>query len=286
MFLGCCASRKRHLLLPVLLCARGTSCFTVFNDTDGWGSQITVRRQDRVKLALIIIGLVLALVGWYKPSTAPLWLIATVTVVLIVAAGIQVALLRKERKDKKKDQYAGELTAKTVDVMLSAETHVYPKLELGDSGAILVYAGEPGTPLFKFFENSHLTVVRDAGRVKVSTTIYDSRGTLVAELANNEWRVNKNASFDRNFTNDALEVKDSSGEIILQVQLVEDRIQLQGKFYGPNGEGVAIGKGADASGNPSGMMEITGPKHPRLVSKIAPMFRYPSDLHLGERLSP
>jgi hypothetical protein len=238
-----------------------------------------------VKLALVIIGLALALVGWYKPSAVPLWLTLTVTAILVVAAGIQVALLRKERQNKKKEQYAGELLARDADVMLSSKTAVYPKLELGDSGAILMYAGEPGTPLLKFFENSHLTVVRVAGRVRVSTIIYDSHGTLVAELANNEWRVNKNASFDRNFTDDALEVKDSAGDIILQVRLVEDRVQLQGKFYGPNGEGVAIGKGADASGNPGGILEITGPKHPHLALKIAPMFRYPSELHLGQRLA-
>jgi hypothetical protein len=39
-----------------------------------------------------------------------------VTVILVVAAGIQIALLRKKRKDKKREQYAGELLAKAADV--------------------------------------------------------------------------------------------------------------------------------------------------------------------------
>lgn len=127
--------------------------------------------------------------------------------------------------------------------------------------------------------------MRDGGRIKVSTTIYDSKGRLVAELVNNEWHINKQASFDRNFTDEALEVRDSSGDIILQVRLLENCVQLQGKCYGPNGNGVAICRGVSTNGNPSGIIETTGGKHSSFMVKIVPMFRYPSELHLGERLA-
>jgi hypothetical protein len=239
-----------------------------------------------VKLALVILALVLALLGWYKPDTVPVWLTGVATAILVVVAILQIALLRKEKKEKEKSRYTGELRTEQDDVLLSSKDSKYPKLELGDSGAVFLFAGETGTPLFRFFENSHLTVVKDGGQLKVSTNIYDKRGNLVAELRNNEWRVNQNASFDRNFSNCALEVKDASGDIILQVRLVEDRIQIQAKFYGPNGEGVALGKGFDAQGNPGGIMEITGPRHPVLQMQIPPLFKYPSDLHMGEYAAP
>lgn len=239
-----------------------------------------------MKLALVILTLILALLGWYKPEAVPVWLTSIATAILLVVAILQVALLRKEKKEKEKGRYTGELRTEQNDVLLSSKDSIYPKLELGDSGAIFLFAGEAGTPLFKFFENSHLTVVKEGGQLKVSTNIYDKRGNLVAELRNNEWRVNQNISFDRNFSNHALEVKDSSGDVVLQVRLVEDRIQIQAKFYGPNGEGVALGKGFDALGNPGGIMEVTGPRHPVLQMKIPPLFRYPSDLHLGEDAAP
>lgn len=184
----------------------------------------------------------------------------------------------------KKKRYTGPPLADDANVILSARHALYPELEFGDSGSNFVVR-EPGTPAFEFFKNSRLAVVKAGGRIKVSTTIYDSKGRLVAELVNNEWQMNKKASFDRNFTDEALEVRDLSGDIILQVRLLEDCVQLQGKCYGPNGKGVAIYRGVRANGNPNGIIETTGGKHTRLMAKIVPVFRYPSKMYLGERLA-
>ena len=239
-----------------------------------------------MKILLVIIGLLLALVGWSRPDDVPLWLTIGVTALLIVGALIQGVLIFKNRKENKKDRYSGTLRRVAGEILISAGDKIYPKLEFGDSGAILMFAGQPGLPLFKFFEDCHLTVSRDGSRIKISTSIFDGKGNLVADLVNNEWKVNRNVSYDRNFTDDALEVKDGSGDIVLQVRLVEDRVQLQGKFYGPNGGAIAFGKGVDASGCLGGIMEMTGPNNPVLKMKIQPMFLYPSELHLGELNTP
>ena len=239
-----------------------------------------------MKYVLITIGLVFALIGWYKPETVTFWLTISVTCILVIAAAIQIYILIKEKEEQKKKQYAGKLETGSSDTLLSTDGNIYPKLEMGDSGAIFAYAGKPGEPLFNFFDSSHLIVTKDNGRIKVSTVIYDSKGDLVAELVNNEWSVNNNTLFDRNFSENELEVKDSTGDIILQVRAIEDRIQLQAKFYGPNGQGVAFGKGFDEKGNPGGIMEIIGPKHPELKLKIHPIFKYPSELHIGEKIAP
>lgn len=244
------------------------------------------RVLSEVKISLVIIGLLLALVGWLRPDDVPLWLTIGVTALLIVGALVQGVLILKNRKENKKDRYSGTLRRVAGEILISADDKIYPKLEFGDSGAILVFAGPPGQPLFKFFEDCHLTVSRDGSRIMVSTSIFDGKGNLVADLVNNEWQVNRNVSYDRNFTDNALEVKDSSGDIVLQVRLVEDRVQLQGKFYGPNGDAIAFGKGVDASGSLGGIMEMTGPNNPVLKMKIQPMFLYPSELHLGELNTP
>lgn len=238
------------------------------------------------KLTGVFVTLLLALVSWSLRDDIPTWAALGVSTLLLLGALIQVILIVRERTDQKKARYSGKLRRTTGEVIISADDHVYPKLELGDSGAIFVYAGDPGKPLFSFFENSHLTVIRDGNRVLVSTDIFDQEGHLVARLALNEWQVNPNVSFDRNYMDDALEVMDQGGDVVLQVRLVEDRIQLQGKFYGPDGRGVAFGKGTNAVGKTVGVMEMTGPNNPVLKMKISPIFRYPSNLHLGEIHAP
>jgi hypothetical protein len=45
---------------------------------------------------------------------------------------------------------------------------------------------------------------------------------------------------------------------MLHARLVGERVQFQGKFYGPNGAGVAIGKAPTVAGAVGGIMEFTG----------------------------
>jgi hypothetical protein len=158
-------------------------------------------------------------------------------------------------------------------------------VEFGDSGAILRYTGPQGSPLFTFAEDTRLTIVSENGKVKVTVTIRDKTGRVVAELIKNAWKVNPQNSWDRNYTDDALEVRDPSGDVVLQVKALPDRIQLQAKFYDSSGRGFGFGKvlGPDGWG---GGLEFTGPANPQLRLKITPMFKYPSDLHLGELVPP
>ncbi len=146
------------------------------------------------------------------------------------------------------------------------------KLEIGNSTSILRQA-QPGHPLlFNTSGGNVLKIESEDGEMKVSTTLRDSDGSVVAELINNEWQVNHNGSFDRNYTKDALEVRDKSGDVVLQLKLVEDRVQLQGKFYDGREGGLAIYQRGS-----SGVIGPLGPDVPR----IGPLLMYPSALHLG-----
>ncbi len=111
---------------------------------------------------------------------------------------------RIEREKEASAAYTGEIKPKN-QVVLSGKDHIWPQLEFDNSGAIFVYTGPQGAPLFEFMEDANLTVIREDGRVKVSLRIFNKTGQLVAELAKNEWRVNPVNSFDRNYSSDALE---------------------------------------------------------------------------------
>lgn len=204
----------------------------------------------------------------------------------IVALGLVVAALggygahhfgkKIEKEADAKAAYSGTLKA-TTQVLLAAEQHVWPQLEFGDSGAILKYTGPAGSPLFKFGEDSNLTVLSRNGQLKVSVAIRDKTGRLIAEILENDWKIKPNNSWDRNYSSDAVEVRDSSGDIVLQVRALPDRIQLQAKLYDSSGRGIALGKTKGG-----GTIEMTGPNHPDLTLKIEPLFRYPSSSHLGQ----
>jgi len=187
---------------------------------------------------------------------------------------------RVEHDKRAHDAYSGHIKPKR-SLIFSAAEKVFPKIEFGDSGAILIFAGPEGSPLFKFAEDTELTIVNEDNQVKVSTVVRDRTGRIVAELRKNEWKVNPNNSWDRNYTSNTLEVKDPSGEIVLQVKALRDRIQLQAKMFDSSGRGFAFGKlhGPDGWG---GGIEFTGAAHPELQMKFEPMFAYPSDSHLGE----
>ena len=121
---------------------------------------------------------------------------------------------------------------------------------------------------------------------KVSTRIVDDIGNLLVEINRNEWKVAPPPqTWDRNYSDDALEVRDGAGRIVLQVRALSDRIQLQGMWWvdlgPPNGvrrmtiwQGTDPKKGAQIVFTPKGGGEP--PPH------IPPMFVYPSELHLGE----
>jgi hypothetical protein len=227
-----------------------------------------------MKYTLILLTVLLALLGWLKPAPTPLWVTVAAAILLVAGGIIQLSLARTERRSKEASAQTGVLTSQRI--LLAPNQAAHPKLEIGDSGAIFVFAGPQGQPLFKFFDDSHLTIELENGQLRVSTLIRDKAGKVVGELSKNEWKVNTTAAYDRNYSKDALEVRDASGDVVIQVRFVGDRVQFQGKFFDKNGRCVTIGKVRGADGKMGGAMDFSG------QLRVDPIFRYPSERHLGE----
>jgi hypothetical protein len=166
------------------------------------------------------------------------------------------------------------------NILFSTKDNIYPALELGTSGAILNWNGPNGKPMFQLFGDTPLIILKEQGQLKISTKIRGQDG-LVAEIENNEWKINPSNSFDRNYNKNALEVKDRDGNVVLQIRLLDNRIQFQGKFFDEKGNGVALGGQKNMGG---GIIEMTGSGHPKLNYNINPIFKYPSGLHFGETI--
>jgi hypothetical protein len=116
------------------------------------------------------------------------------------------------------------------------------------------------------------------GVLSVSTIIKNSKGEIVAILNDNEWSLNKNTMFDRNYTNNVLEVKDNKGEIVLQIVNFGDIIHFAGLLRCNHGYGIFLGykrqDGFMAKYEPN-----DEPSHHN--HSISPICEYPSDRHLG-----
>lgn len=191
----------------------------------------------------------------------------------------EVEIEQEEKNNAAIKAYSGALKVNN-EKLLDSDKKIYPQLELGDSGSIFKFTGAQGSPLFKIAEDNDIIIETEDGNTKVSSKIRDREGRIVAEIIKNEWKVNPDKSWDRNYSNNALEVKDPSGDIILQIKLVEDRVQFQAKLYDSSGRRIGFGKSKSHEGG--GVLELTGPKHPELELIIQPIFKYPSGLHLGE----
>lgn len=190
--------------------------------------------------------------------------------------------------------------------VLSTRQEVYPKLKLGDSNTFLVWEGAQAQPLLRVFEDNELTIWIEGGQLKLSTKIRNKSGQLIGEIIGNEWKLKEEKLWDRNYCKNALEVKDEQGDVVLQVLVKKDYIQFATKMYSSNGEGFAIGSKELTNEHiirySEGKEKILAPTHGPIKLKegdkvavlegrpsgyplelfIQPIFKYPSDLHLGE----
>jgi hypothetical protein len=117
------------------------------------------------------------------------------------------------------------------------------------------------------------------GKLLISAIIRDLTGKIIAELVNNEWQVNRNNMFDRNYNDKAIEVRDNVGNVVLQAAHFGDTIFFAGIFHCNSGKtGILhpIKKG-DAA------IELIPPGE-ESDYQIEPLFKYPSNRYFG--LSP
>ena len=114
----------------------------------------------------------------------------------------------------------------------------------------------------------------------VSANIRDDKGQLIAELKDNQWSHQaRPAIFDRNHTDSALEIRDSKGDIALQVVDFGSDVYVSGVFHCRKGTSWTI----FTYRNPSGKLFtiIVGQRPGAEPWPIPPICEYPSDQKLG-----
>jgi hypothetical protein len=85
----------------------------------------------------------------------------------------------------------------------------------------------------KLFHVNEFKIYLENGFLKISAIFRNQNGEIVAQIEKNEWQHKPLSSgdiWDRNYSKNALEIKDGHGKIILQLKLIKNRMQFQGVF--------------------------------------------------------
>lgn len=188
--------------------------------------------------------------------------------ILLITSG--VLQYYQESKKERYSRDSGTLSGKLKDKEI-----IYP--EINWYGASVRFtSNDKNTNIFSI----PLAIWIEDGRLKVSTTITDKENNIIAKLEANEWEVNTNTNsfFRRNFDDNALEIIDENENVVLQIQFDGKSIQLAGIWYKEDGSKVCI------KPTKGGFVMASLDKNQTVDMDIDKLFKYPADLHPGERI--
>lgn len=218
-------------------------------------------------LLSIIILFIISLIGIFKDylfkNEMSIWLVGALIVCSISVAAFQIRSLLKRIKQERYTLYAGKITGK--------EKLEYPAIKIGTS--TLEWTVKEGEPII-CIGNDPIIIWLENSKLNISALIRNEEGKITAKIDANQWTINPNLVFDRNFDKRAVEVIDEKGDVVLQAIMEEDGVSFAGIFYRDDGWRIAIGEN---------VFELKPPRV-ELETKFKPIFKYPSTLHPGDRI--
>ena len=135
----------------------------------------------------------------------------------------------KEKTYPRTSIYAGILTP--LRLIESGTIGSNVKIRIGNSH-VFFDTSTVFNDLLKTWSEDQFTVEILHKEILVSTKVRDDNDNIIVELDKNKWKVNPPpGTWDRNYTDNALEVKDAKGDVVLQIRVLSDVIQLQGVWW-------------------------------------------------------
>jgi hypothetical protein len=162
------------------------------------------------------------------------------------------------------------LSKEMIQVYFGSNQYVYPIEMLGNEKFIHPFSG--------------VDVCLKGDQISVSAKVLSADGNLSAELINNEWKINENNYFDRNYDSTALEVRDAKrGLVVLQVELLDRQsLRLSGLFEDSSCV-WCVTESPEILRLTRNEIEKYADRIESCLKTQEKLFEYPSDLHLHER---
>jgi hypothetical protein len=142
-----------------------------------------------------------------------------------------------------------------------------------------------GSPLLSVW-GDQLMIRKENGKILVTTHVRDQSGAVVVEITDNKWQVSPlaNVCWDKNYTTNALEVRDRRERIVFQIILFPNIVRIQGEWWTEDKRGLRLVRPYPFDHVRTGPVWVT--LSPETLSgygpQIEPIFQYPSKEHWGE----
>ena len=155
-----------------------------------------------------------------------------------------------------------------------------PIIEIADSGTKFIWGGQNAMQMGTFANNVDLRIEQGRHGIELSTPLLDSSGKKITNIEKNHWTVIPPPGiWDKNYTQNSLEIKGSRGQVVLQLKYLPDRIQIAVEWRDQFGRGQEWSRcGSHSCISPWGSPQT------ELQNEIViePIFKYPSSEHLGK----
>ncbi|MFZ1204201.1 MAG: hypothetical protein WAN97_07815 [Candidatus Acidiferrales bacterium] len=218
-----------------------------------------------------------------KTSNRRLWAMKVAIVLIAALIGYRpiVHFWRIERAEAKEgDLFDG--------VFQPEDNCMALPVQVGKAGTVFVMvppkAGQNMPAYFAPFPDAQFLIQCGKRGPLISTTVRDRNGNQVVNIERNHWTVYPPYCSDKNYTKDALEVKDDSGHVLLQIKYAPQernnmaRIQVQGEWWSNEGHGLRIVLAGGAGGEVIPLV----PQNQHNDALIKPVFKYPSKDFWGD----
>ncbi len=218
---------------------------------------------------------------WYeRPRLKAVLNVGVMIGVLSLIVTVVIALL--QRRVRKATEARSALSGEFKPAEDPCSPHALRLLFAGNEMTVGKVRGEGRIPIVGLFGAIELAFKE--GSVLVSAKVVSPDGRITASIKDNEWQVNPNNHFDRNYDKSALEVRDAqSGVAVLQVEFLDKAtLRLAGLFGDGDGYTCVTDSGSQGIPDPNGMVARAS-KTRDALRDLEFIFRYPSDRHLGER---
>jgi hypothetical protein len=232
-------------------------------------------------------GLLLHLFIW-QWKVAALWPSPVKISLAIGLTGLLVACtyvpIFKIWREEKAAALSGELEPSCSTAKFD-DSDVKVQIGTGPNGTIISWIG--GKKEIFSIVGDKLLIRRENGKLLLTVDVRErGTGAVIVSITDNKWTVSsaQNVSWDHNYTDNALEVKDGRGRIVLQVVLMPGIVHIQGEWWHEDGSGGRVVQPypfGSIKGVGSAFVIMTPLYHPDEPS-IEPIFKYPSREHWGE----
>jgi hypothetical protein len=187
----------------------------------------------------------------------------------------------KGRIEKAISRTSGTIKPPEVDETLSKEVSLLFGTNKSSIPKGNITGGKSYGPLSAYGSDLPLTFTIDKkGALLVNAKYRDFDGNIVAEINNNEWVINHNNYFKRNYDSTGFEVIDKDGITKFQIEFINNKIIKIGGVFRDSCNWWFV------SDSRTSVFDVRFMKKEEIIkesTKVPDLFRYPSEKYLGIR---